>query len=368
MKKVFLSAILILAGNSAAFAQTPPQNPSQWKHVQVRRSKARQKGNLELDLSRWRLKLNQYHQGQRDDWDGYAILWNMLTDYGLLHSTGTAEAVQLSREYQVLFKKHPEYIQRRFLRTHGQEARRKAARGALKKKGQDLEEKRKNWTPLDNKGVKSDRNKNDLAVVYQYRIEFFHLKPSEIEPSGIVRISKISEKPHKIMTFQDNVINAAPMSCADCTGPAIAVCTDPEQGYFARTKAEQTIVGRDPIPWHNPKGEFRDFCGVINVDGTIAAQIPGEWNPTTYTEPLGILSDGKEALFGVGHMGLVRIPPSKYSEGGYEVPAFICQYFIHWTYPNKIEKIDIQKLTRDEFHAIEDKFRTAVMRPDDAVK
>ncbi len=228
MKKIFLSAILILAGNLAAFAQTPPQNPSQWKHVQVRRSKARQKGNLELDLSRWRLKLNQYHQGQRDDWDGYAILWNMLTDYGLLHSTGTAEAVQLSREYQVLFKKHPDYLQRRFLRTHGQEARRKAGMEAEKKEGQDMAEKRKNFVPTDQSSIGYAYYQNNMALIHQYRIDFFHnVSPAE-EKHGI----KSSVKPYKSVNFKEALRRKLPFQNK---GPAILVCTDPLLDYLPGT-------------------------------------------------------------------------------------------------------------------------------------
>lgn len=148
------------------------------------------------------------------------------------------------------------------------------------------------------------------------------------------------------MTFQE-AINVKPTpSWPPKTNPAIAVCTDPTLDYEPRTEAEQTIVGiGKSMPWRNPKGEFHDFCGVIGADGTIIAQIPGEWNLPTYTKPLGILPDGKEALFGVGHMGMA-------SEDA-DYPEFICQYFIRWSYPNKIEKI---KTTQDKFHAIVSEF------------
>ena len=101
------------------------------------------------------------------------------------------------------------------------------------------------------------------------------------------------------------------------------------------------------MPWRNPKGEFHDFCGVIGVDGTIIAQMPRPWKLPMYN-PLGISSDGKEAVFGAGHRGMVKDDP--------EHQEFVCQYIIHWKYPNKIEELDALKLTENQFNSIVEKF------------
>ncbi len=353
---VVLFLVLITAGNFAAFAQnnsgTAPQNSAQKPAMPLPVKKGFEKRKAELETM-----LADFHAGKYSDIQGHAILVQILFACGQLKEKSSSDCQSALKEYQNLNKSHPEFqnppeFHKKYPSSTASDLlnielpSQKAAREAEEKKKQEVQEKAKTWTPEDNEQLGYYKHENKLAVVYQYRIEFFNLKPSEIEPSGRVSISKISEKPHKIITFQE-VIRAAPVIWFEATGPSIAVCTEPKQGYLARTEAEQAIIGRDPVSWHNPRGKFHDFCGVINVDGTIAAQMPRPWNLPIY-KPLGISSDGKEALFGVGHWGMIKEDSDN--------PNFVCQYFIRWSYPNKIEKIETQKLTENQFNAIVQKF------------
>ncbi len=221
----------------------------------------------------------------------------------------------------------------------------------------------KDFVPNDQRSVGGIYYQNNMALIYQYRIDFFHnVGPSEAKKIGqeTGRRKPSPVKPFKSMTFQQRLNWDYPSRSVLATEvrtdpvPAVAVCTDPTIPYSSNDPEESAIVGRGGIIAHNPKGEFHDFCGVIDADGTIAAQVP--WKLPIY-EPLGISSDGKEALFGAGHMGMAG------KDADY--PELLCQYFIHWTYPNKIEKIDVQKLSNKEFHAMEDKFGFVVAREPD---
>ncbi len=208
--------------------------------------------------------------------------------------------------------------------------------------------------------------KNNMALIYQYRIDFFR-------NVGLDEAKKISQEaergkpspvqPFKSMTFQQHLDWKYPPNMESV--PAAAVCTNPTIGYSIpfsdqSTKEEEAILGpqvtRGGVLLRNPKGQFHDFCGVINADGSIA-QMPRPWKLPMYN-PLGISSDGKEALFGAGHMGMA-------SEDA-DYPEFICQYFIRWSYPNKIEKL---KITQDKFHVMVSEFGALECAPpNDEVK
>lgn len=207
----------------------------------------------------------------------------------------------------------------------------------------------KGYVPKDQQAYGYFEYQNNVALAYRYKIEFFRNVGSG-EGQKIAQEGQRGQRPSsgiqpfKTITFQEviSVVKSFPK------GPAILVCTDPTHKYETSDLAEAKVLGirpvRDRILLRNPKGEFHDFCGVIGVDGTIVAQMPRPWNLPLY-EPLGILSNGKEALFGVGHTGYMR--------GDTDNPNFICQYFIRWTSPNKIEKVEV---TQDKFHAMVNKF------------
>ena len=225
----------------------------------------------------------------------------------------------------------------------------------------------KNFVPKDQGSISYIDYQNNMALMYQYRIDFFHnVGPSEAKKigqetwHGRPRVGiRPSVRPYKSMTFQERITWKFP---SPYEGPAAAVCTDPTIPYSSKDPEESAVVGRGGIIARNPKGKFHNFCGVIGVDGTIIAQMPRPWKLPIY-KPLGILSDGKEALFGAGHWGTILY--KYYDEmAANEHNAFVYQYLIHWTYPNKIKKIRIGALSVEKFNALREKFGVHILNQD----
>ena len=299
----------------------------------------------------------------------------MLFACGQLAEKESPDCQAAFKEYQALNQKHPEFnnppeFHKRYPALTGSDLlnielpSQKAAREKEEKKKQDMAEKRKNWTPKDNIPGAYYEYKNELAAVYAYRIEFFRLKSSELAtPMDYVRgKAKINEKPFKIITSQE-ILRIKP-HWLYFSGQSFVVCTDPLLYYTPHYgTSEYAILGNRGIHWRNPKGTLHNFCGVFGVDGTLITRIPGEWNLPTYTRPLGILSDGKEALLGVGHWGVVLYKDYDETKAS-EHDDFVYQYLLHWTYPNKIEKFRIGALSADKFNALRDKFRVNMLNQD----
>ncbi len=281
MRKIFWVAVLMFAGNLAVFGQNS-QAQSQQAESRELHHRAWQ-----TDIAKWKPLLDQYHAGKLDDHDGTAILFHMLTDYGLLHSTGTAAVEALSQEYQALIKKHPDYMINTPMRTHQQEA----ARGALKKKGQDLAEKRKNWTPQD--GTTIDYHHGPYsAAVHQYRIDFAK-----------------NGKKFKMITFGYPVMPAFGWNGSQPPNRKIFVIGRSKSGYTRDTLEEGAIMrqlesgGKDPSNWVQPNANYKEFYGVISIDGKVLAQIPFHQHiPDKALQPVFADPDGKFAAFLVGHM------------------------------------------------------------------
>jgi hypothetical protein len=73
-RKAFLLAVLVLIGHGSGMAAP----------VQL---SAKQTLLYEKDLAHWKALLDEYHQGKRNDNDGGAILFHVLSDYGVLGSS-----------------------------------------------------------------------------------------------------------------------------------------------------------------------------------------------------------------------------------------------------------------------------------------
>ena len=95
MRKIFLSFILIAAGNFAVFGQG-----SSGQDMMAKASRQ--------DLDRLKPKLEEYRQGKRDAHDGYVIMFRMLQDYARLKEGGSPKAKALFEEFNQLKKQHPE--------------------------------------------------------------------------------------------------------------------------------------------------------------------------------------------------------------------------------------------------------------------
>jgi hypothetical protein len=61
--------------------------------------------------------------------------------------------------------------------------------------------------------------------------------------------------------------------------------------------------GKDPKRWVQPNADYKEFYGVISIDGKILARIPFHQHiPDKALKPVFADPDGKFAVFLVGHM------------------------------------------------------------------
>ena len=350
--------ILSWALSASSLAQDQQQGPTMaemQRKWQTERQQSRHNAR-EADLVKWRALLDEYHKGKRDDQDGAAILFNILTDFGLLHSTGTVEEIALTKEYQTLQKKHPEFLRDVPMKTHDQiEAQEQA-----KKKAKETAEVATNFVPQDQTPVKCYQHGQNAAVVYQYRIEFFHLKQDEsLRHVHLKSGVKVAEPPYKVMTFQQT-INTAPGNWYSYEGQFMLVCTNPMRDYLARTENEEALMGgRRGVAWRNSAGELHDLCGAIDLETAKISPIPTEWNPPVFTLPLGMLQDGTQGLLGVGEYtaSTTGDQADENESGDGQGSHFAYRYLIRWAQPDKVEKIEIKNLSDHEFNDLADRFR-----------
>ena len=322
MRKIFLSFILIAAGNFAL-----PAAFGQGSSGQDMMAKASRQ-----DLDRLKPKLEEYRQGKRDVHDGYVIMFRMLQDYARLKEGDSPEAKALFEEFNQLKKQHPEAqksvswvvhsgsitIIKNDFYTKGE----KAAREAEEKKRQNLADQRKNFVPTDNYIMGVEQQGDKAMVWHQYRIEFYRV------PKGTT-LKNDNEKLFLRQGNQDlplsNVQLIKTMSFVYpfyFDGPIDSFvsanskrdfwfCSDPIIGYTAHTSEEYAILGEGAgdrtvghIPyWKNPKGTIESFCGILDVQGNIVYQLPTKYQPHLpgpLIRPGPGLPNGKKTSFYVG--------------------------------------------------------------------
>lgn len=308
------------------FAASAPGHAAQVVHSQSYRSAALREKNLKADVARWKPLLEEYRAGKRDDSDGYAILWHILHDYGLLHYPETPESAKLVKEYQALLKKHPDYINRRFMRTHEQ----RAARETAIAKAREIERERKSWVPQDAYVMEVQQQGARAMVGYQYRLEFYQVPDgTRLETTGgkLALRSKARVVPlsRAELVKSENFVhpfNIAYVSGGSASAPIrdFWICSDPAGGYTAHTEKEQRILGYHSqggyIPyWKNPNGKVESFCGVLDINGKIVYKFPARYQPRMngpWIRPLIGSPNGKRLLLQVGR------PVEDTADGGLE--------------------------------------------------
>lgn len=308
---------------------------------------------LERHLSELKPLLEEYRQGKRDASDGHAVIRKMLHYHGILGSTATVEAQQLIKEWRELRKQHPEFHAAPPIEIREQREARKIA----EEKRREAKQKAKSWTPSDAWARKYYQHENHVVLAYQYRLEFFTLKPAQqvkktADPEA-GRLLKFYEgdrpinlTPHRVMTFADVIVIEPTWPSRDQS--AILICTDPILGY-APTTSEQVrfaIAGR---PKHRrPNAEFQSFCGAVGINGKIVGKIPIKQDPPeNYVAPLGLLPDGTEALLGIG--------TAQYNDNG--IPN-ISKYrdLLLWRRPDHLRRVPLVGLSEREIEAYRERF------------
>ena len=304
MRKIFLSFILIAAGNFAVFGQG-----SSGQDMMAKASRQ--------DLDRLKPKLEEYRQGKRDAHDGYVIMFRMLQDYARLKEGGSPKAKALFEEFNQLKKQHPEaqksvswvvhsgsvtLIKNDFY-TKGE----KAAREAEKTKEQKIKEEAKTWEPSDINPQRLFGFGKRLVVQYQYKLAFYDLPPSvtiknkfrvQLSNGMVMKQDKTNApiglfsggqeipftqfSPNKVMTFRHR-IRILPHRVNIQGNPNLFdhpfwACIDLMNGYTPYSSKERKMVQEKgflyQMPWTNSSGQYDNFCGAINLDGSIVYRLP----------------------------------------------------------------------------------------------
>lgn len=356
-----MAAVLLLGLAPAAGAQDlpepsqaikPPPEHKKWKLT------PEQRRDHEIHVKEWGKLLEESHQGKRDDADRYVILERLLMHWGILQMPEDAPEVRSAlKEWRELLAAHPE-----FKTTPPKEIREhRDRREKHESKARWRSEKMKTWIPPDLRPSLIFRRRPYAAVVYQYRIDFYRLVRSEtVEKTDdmyggnnlvIRRGADVIEKsPNNAISFAD-IIHVAPRDQADA--PALLVCTDPIIGYEPRGDDKKVFGGRR-YHWRRPNSTYDQFCGVIGIDGRVWGQIKVTQNPPdAYLQPLGITSNGEEALVGIGRR-------DEAEEDG--VPG-VWKYeeLVVWKFPNQTTRVRVADLTEAQLSGYCAKFRLAAI-------
>jgi len=321
------------------------------------------KERYEQDLARWKSLLQEYHQGKRDDNDGGAILFHLLTDYGRLGRSNTPEAAALKQEWQQLLAKHPEFRIKPPLHMHEQEAARRNRRA----RRQEATARLQTFTPADSRIINVLGSDSKMALVYQYHVDFFSLpagmalermdKPRrslfEIRAGGkrIQRreFSSLGLKPNKTLSFQNHIESTDEISGAIDFPLFIWICDDPSAQYSASDSSERELlknagyVSRQ-IAWSHPGADLKSFCGAVSLDGEVVYRLPLERAiPTTVVRIGHTNRDGASIELFVGEFvqNVVDARDAVDASPGETVSSFekVRRVYIY-TYPDKLQTFD----------------------------
>ena len=331
MRKIFLIAgLLAVSGNPVAFGQD--------HSAQTAEDIAAKQANdqrLKAELGELKSYLKEAHEGKRDETERYVILHRMLQDYGLLRSTGTAEAQAAIQEWHELLKAHPEF------RAHPPRLEIREQREARERE-EKIEAERKaklaGWTPADSRPTNIYGLGGKAVAEFQYKLEFFHL-------TGNLKIAQETDKnkvfqaindgrivPIKTMTFKSIIVG--PWTPSEPFNHPLWFCTDPTAKYVGMSADERAAIGLKGKHWTNSKADYDQFCGAVSMDGDVIFRLPfKESYPDQLLKVLQLAKDGKTAVIGVGKAmgdpvdGDMEIVPS--SE------------IVIWQYPDRTETIPL---------------------------
>ncbi len=287
---VCCAAVLLAASLPRARAQQSDPG-KQWRQAEAAKEQARQQQMWEHDLQHWRQLLDEYHQGKRGDRDGVAILFHVLTDFGLLHSTGTAEGELLTEEYRALLRKHPEYLREHLpIHTHEQIAEEAARKHAAVVAAEQIAQEARSLVPKDTRPLALRGHDDKMALIYQYHAEFFRLTPEMKLARGVGSYSPLQLYVNGRLLRGKSAIEAAGLRPivsltfrhriqppAD-TRKFIWICDGLLAGYVGSDDEEIRIIRRKfpsgEMPWDNKNAKFHDFCGAVGFDGEVIYKLP----------------------------------------------------------------------------------------------
>lgn len=290
--------------------------------------------------------LDEFRQGKRDDRDGFIIAQQMLGQFEVLRTPLDSEAVEAETLRSALLKKHPDFSRMQDLRLSNEIA-------AERRRDEDekgaISSARK-WVPPDVVPVQYVGSGRNLAVVYQYRVEFYRFPDGatfEVLPERKLRAKrrsgaaeqefKLSElKPANILRFRKR-LQTRVMEAESTAGHFLMLCTWADwratsYAPMSPEEAEMTRLGGGNN-WSNPLGEHADFCGVVSTDGLLKTRFDfRQTPPTDLLVPVGILRSGRAAV-AVGERVVNRTSDGEFQDIGNFRELLI------WESPNRSRRV-----------------------------
>lgn len=337
---VTMLSFLVFAAALPLCAQGQQDQSS--KRPSVVDSTPEQRRQDQADLERLQKWLDEYHAGKRDARDGYIIMFRMLQDYGTLGLSTSTACQNTLKEWRALRDAHPQF---KVDRPEFHDMLMHEQREQLKKENaeaKEAEEKATTWSPADSVPVDFWTEKNRMALVYQYRVDFFRLPESAAKKvpnlnSALKTIKKLGLKPRKEMTFKhplDRYI--VRQSTPVTTPPVIWLCESFTAQYMTQTPGEEKIIGFGKKRT-NQSGKYNDFCGAVSVDGKIIYQIPiRQHYPGQLLEIRTIINDKK------GQRVLLILGSEILDEDGEEAVAHPSKLLFFW-YPNRLKILNVKR-------------------------
>ena len=339
MRKIFLSFVLIAAGNFAAFGQNNPKPTLQPLDERTKAIFARR-------IQKWQKQIDSCSPPSCDDSDRVVLLTRILINDRLLGRGSDAAATMA--QIRVILKKNPKLIHYGQLpnQTHAELAEQEAE----KQKREELA--KKSFVPKDSSCLGIMGEDRDAVFLYQYHLEFYHL-PKDMPPLGNSRntpqapygicdqiLPKYAWKPFKTMTFKHRISDVSGYERIKDV-KIIWICPDELEGdyYSGSTDEERAIIQAKyhdkPMPWVNSSAEYGYFCGAISLDGKIVYQLP-------------IRQHSPDTLFQFGDMGKegksLEIKVGKLMTGdGEDGPeSFVGDFWetLIWTYPDHLQTFE----------------------------
>lgn len=305
-------------------------------------------------LEDWRPKREEVRAGRRDERDSYVILQTIWNNYEVLRTTDTLDAAEVKRELNAILAKKPHLADlgpSEFRLSESINAG-KARDAAVRQR----KERARQWKPEDREPKGFHAFGNQIAVQYQFRIEFFEVpahfelfedsdsswKKRDKRTGEVISAESPRQNPRKVITFK-NSFEVLPRDWRSAPGPRLLVCTQYRSFFAPTTKEERDMVRAlgegHALPWQNRSGEKDHFCGVIDLAGNVVFEFPDAHNPPArLLKPLAMVDNGRRAAVLVGReIREAGVDSDEIRGAGrfYEV--------LIWTYPNQFRKAKLKE-------------------------
>lgn len=306
------------------------------------------------NLEDWRPKRDEVRAGKRDQRDSYVILQTIWNNYEVLRTTDSLDAAEVKRDLDAILSKKPHLADlgpNEFRLSESINAG-KARETAVRQR----RERARQWKPEDREPKGFHAFGNQIAVQYQFRIEFFEA-PSYLEffedsdsswkkrdkrTGAVSPVEVPQQNPRKVLTFK-NSFEVLPREWRTNPGPRVLVCTQYRSFFAPTTKGERDMVQAlgegSALPWKNEQGDKDQFCGIVDLAGNVVFEFPDAHNPPArILKPLAMLDSGKRAAVLVGRE--IREPGVDTSEvrGAGQFYELLI-----WTYPNQFRKVQLKE-------------------------